>query len=287
MKNVGKVLRTIFWTVTVLAMLATVTMATYAWFTSNRTVTTDTATSRTGTGDLTLQISEQGGNAFTPVEEAAIVQVNQTAEENLLPVSTGDLQNFVYNGATVEGQARSFSRVDNEAYYYHGRIFLRAEAENMQEGARLALYLDQADAAGGAMVSTDSGDLLAAARLGLMFDEDAQSTVIFRLSDDYSSTGTAGNTFLNGTRLGDNEVLSWNGSGVSTVADPSVTLDQYTIQMDDTTVTRPKAPLLYMDFNQVYQVDIYFYVEGCDPDSAENVYHDGGNLHLAFYGMMA
>lgn len=287
MKKMGKVLRILYWTVTVLALLTAVTAATFAWFSSNRTVETDTASARTGTQELNLQISGQGGGAFNPVEEASIVQVNQTKTDYLLPVSTANLQSFVYNKETVEGEARSFSLVENEQYYYHGRIFLRAQAEGMQEGTRFALYLDTAQEAGGKIVNTTSGELLMAARLGLSFNQNAQDSVIFRLTDAYNSTGTAGNTFLNGSKLGDGEVLSWNGQGASRTADPSVTLDKYTIQMSGSTMTLPDKPLIYMEYNRIYQVDIYFYIEGCDPDCAQEVYNDGGSLHLAFYGMPA
>lgn len=287
MKKLGRTLRMIYWTVTILAMIIVVTFATYAWFTSNRTVTTDTATTRTGDEELTLEISEQGGSAFSAVEEAKIVQVNQTNREYLLPVSTNNLQNFVSNQITVEDEARSFYLVGNEEKYYHGRVYLRASAQGMQSGTRLALYLDQASEAGGAVVSAQSGELMDYARLGLMFNNDSQSSVIFRFGDAYNSSGDSGNTFLNGNQLGDAEVLSWNGQSAVRVADPSVTLNQYTIQMTDTAVTLPERPLLYMEYNQIYQVDIFFYIEGCDPDCSENTKFGSGDLHLAFYGVIA
>lgn len=287
MKKLGRTLRMIYWTVTILAMIIVVTFATYAWFTSNRTVATDTATTRTGNEELTLEISEQGAGAFSAVEEAKIVQVNQTNREYLLPVSTNNLQNFVSNQTTVENEARSFYLVENEENYYHGRVYLRASAQGMQSGTTLALYLDQDSEAGGAVVSAQSGELMNSARLGLMFNNDLQSSVIFRFGDAYNSSGDSGNTFLNGNQLGDAEVLSWNGQSAVRVADPSVTLNQYTIQMTDTAVTLPEKPLLYMEYNQIYQVDIFFYIEGCDPDCSESTYFDGGDLHLAFYGVIA
>lgn len=286
MKKAGKILRRLYWAVTMLFLALSVSVATYAWFTSNHTVDTNTATARSGTESVTLEISEQGGNAFAPVEEAVIQQVNQTNTESLLPVSTSDLQNFVFNAHTVNGTAKSFQRVENERYYYHGRLYLRANAQGLPEGTRLALYLDSSREAGGDMVSTDSGELLDAARLGLVFDNAAQNSTIFRLRDAYNSSGNTSNTMLNGVTLQDQSVLSWNGSGVTPVADPSITLGQRTIQMEGTRVTLAEQPLLTMNLNQIYQLDIYFYIEGCDPDCAENVYYDAANLHLGFYGIV-
>lgn len=41
-----------------------------------------------------------------------------------------------------------------------------------------------------------------------------------------------------------------------------------------------------MDLNQIYPVDIYFYLEGCDPDCSDDLSFDIADLHLAFYGVL-
>lgn len=64
--------------VTAIAALLALTAATYAWFTSNKSVSTSTAVTRTGDQTLELQISEQGEGAFQSVETASISQVNGT-----------------------------------------------------------------------------------------------------------------------------------------------------------------------------------------------------------------
>ena len=46
------------------------------------------------------------------------------------------------------------------------------------------------------------------------------------------------------------------------------------------------GPLLEMELGRVYQVDVYFYLEGCDPDCTESIAFDDGYLHLAFYGVL-
>ena len=66
------------WSVTAVAVITAMalTAATYAWFTSNREVSTSKATSRTGNGNVELQIGREGvplqkdedGTYFTPMK---------------------------------------------------------------------------------------------------------------------------------------------------------------------------------------------------------------------------
>ena len=137
--------RTWFLSVTMLAAVLSLAAATYAWFTSNRAVGTSTATARTGEETLTLQLSSSGGSAFRDMQTAAITQVNRTSAEKLLPVSTADLVSFVCAPSTVADQAVHFEKVENEAYYYHGRIYLRAFGEGFSGSQVMNLYLDQSE----------------------------------------------------------------------------------------------------------------------------------------------
>ena len=120
----GRSFRKWFLGVTTIIALFALLAATFAWFSSNREVSTSTASVRTGEENLELQISSIGGSGFRSEETAAITQVNQTDTEQLMPVSTADLQHFVYVPVTVSGKAQSFAPVDekSEPKYYHGRI---------------------------------------------------------------------------------------------------------------------------------------------------------------------
>lgn len=268
-----------------LIVMLVLSVATYAWFSTNRIVTTDRATARSGTDNLQLQISETGGSGFKGSDETAIVQINTASQTQLMPVSTSDLKTFVYNPTSVDGMATNFQTVENEKYYYHGRIYLRAVAEGKEAGARMALYLDEDNEVGGKLAQADSGLLLNAARLGLTFD--GGSPVIFSLSDTHNDLKEQRrNTVLNGVLLGDNQVLSATGGNITPVADPSISLDSRMIIMNDSAVTLPDEPLFYMALNQIYTVDIYFYIEGCDTDCSDSVSYDEADLHLAFYGIL-
>ncbi len=279
-----KSFRTWFLAVTTLFAVLAFTFATLAWFTQNRAVQTNTATARTGDETLELQISSSGGSSFKSVETAQITQINQTNSEFLLPVSTTDLNSFVYAPLTKDGKASAFKKVDDEANYYHGRVYLRAEGEGWQEGSRLNLYLDQSD---GLLGDAADGYLLNASRLGLIFGGDTSNPIILRLSkSENPENAQIYNTEVNGKLLGKNQVLGYNENGVFAMTDPSVLVSEYTISFTNNQMTLPKKALLSMEFGKIYTVDIYFYLEGCDPDCSESVQFNEANLHLAFYGVL-
>ena len=251
---------------------------------SNRKVSTGRATARTGNETLELQISSSGGGSFRSEETIAVTQVNQTDVSELMPVSTADLVNFVTVPSTENGMATIFKKVDNEAYYYHGRLYLRALGEGWDSTSRMALYLDQSD---GVLGENISGQLLHAARLGMVFDDDSQSYVILRLSEDENAKSQQNyNTVINGRTLGKNEVLTWKKEAAEPVQDPSVSVESYTIRFQGNSMTLPDKALLTMEFNRIYPVDIYFYLEGCDPDCSDALSFDVAELYLAFYGVL-
>ena len=273
---------------TMVILIVVLTSATYAWFTSNQTVSSERATARSGTDTLELQISGQGGEAFQAENEVDIVQVNKAEAdaEKLMPVSTADLENFVYSPSTNQNnEADTFVKVENEAYYYHGRIYLRALSEGASDTAKMALYLDEDAEAGGELVSAEDGQLLNAARLGLTFD--GENPVIYYLSEkENEGGGQQVSTVLNGTTLDASHVIDSSGGTFTGVKDPAVPISTNRITMDDTKVTLPESPLLVMELNRVYTVDIYFYIEGCDPDCTNMISLNAADMHLAFYGIM-
>lgn len=274
--------RTWFLSVTMLAAVLSLAAATYAWFTSNRAVGTSTATARTGEETLTLQLSSSGGSAFRDMQTAAITQVNRTSAAKLLPVSTSDLVNFVCAPSTVADQAVHFEKVENEAYYYHGRIYLRASGEGFSGSQVMNLYLDQSERLLGKNVD---GRLLNAARLGLVFDGDTAKPIILRLSESSNpSDMRSNNTVVNGTKLNGSQVLRYRNGSVSAVHDPSVPVADYAM---DASLGLPSHTLLSMQIGKIYSLDIYFYLEGCDPDCTDSVSFHTTDLQLSFYGVLA
>ena len=276
--------RTWFLGVTTLFAILALAAATLAWFSTNRTVQTNTATARTGDETLELEISSTGGSSFQSVETAPITQVNQTDSGTLLPVSTVNLQQFVYAPFTGAGKASAFQPVQNEANYYHGRVYLRATGEGWPAGSRMNLYLDQSD---GVLGTSADGYLLNASRLGLVFGGDTSSPVILKLSEtENPGNAQVYNTEVNGKTLGKNEVLGYNGSNVYATADPAVPVGDYTVRFTDDQISLPERPLVSMELGKIYAVDVYFYLEGCDPDCSDSVQLNEADIHLAFYGVL-
>lgn len=50
--------------------------------------------------------------------------------------------------------------------------------------------------------------------------------------------------------------------------------------------TRPQNALATLGLGQTYRLDIYYYIEGTDPDSADYLYQDPGTLHLALFATL-
>lgn len=50
--------------------------------------------------------------------------------------------------------------------------------------------------------------------------------------------------------------------------------------------TRPQNALLTMDQGTEYRLDLYYYIEGTDPDSADYLYGDVGVVHLNLFAVL-
>ena len=262
----------------------TLTTATFAWFTANRKVETDKVTAKSGSADVTLEISRTrspfspgAGKDDSGNDISQVALKTPEAEDVLMPVSTADLNHF-WSSPTFDGngQTTGFVLDETEEYYYHDTVYLRATSQNAA-GSAFLLYLSN-DAEKYPIVRSEDGKLLTAARLGLVFE--GQSPRIVRLSDVDSGSGT---TYLNGNLLSKGEVLGYSGGEPTATADPSESLSA--LRFD--AANPGKTPLLTMELNTIYQVDIYFYLEGCDPDCLnETVGLTDAYLSLAFFGLL-
>lgn len=290
-KSFGRILASIYSAVTFLAVLLSLTAATYAWFSSNSVVNTDRVSGRSGTDIVKLEISPTGGNDFRGASESALIQVN--AGSILMPVSTADLNTFVTNRGSITKKVDDkdvdevvyFEKVTGEQYYYHGRVYLRATSQGHSENAKLALYLDGSQAAAMNLTTSAKGAFQNAARLGLKFD--GGSSKILRLSEgSNTASGQAIGARLNGVAIQAGQVINGSADPFQIATDPSAPITQYMVGEDGLTGSTSLTPLLMMDLNRIYMVDIYFYLEGCDPDCTDMVKKDSLNLHIAFYGVL-
>ncbi|MDO4487477.1 MAG: hypothetical protein Q4B67_00100 [Eubacteriales bacterium] len=287
MKNDFRKLKTkaLFAAVWMVILAVVISASTYAWFTSNTNVNTTHANVHVAVKELQLELGESEADLrpMTEAEGLDIPQVNQANLEKLMPVSTSDLEGFVYSTGSVTSEggdvyASSFSLDEEEKYYFHGEFYMRALAERQSENAKMALYFSTP--IGG---DETQGDAFNSARVGFKFDDGL--TRIFRVSEGESGVRT-NNTYVEGALADENSVLNWNGGGVSVVEDPSLEMARYIVGSEYTDGTLPEEPICYLELNRVYKVDVYYYMEGCDPDCSESAELTDMNLNLSFYGIL-
>lgn len=273
---------------------AVLTTATYAWFTTNGDVETETVTARTGSADLELQISKKPEGDFSPetVKDADGKEYNGVALEPLgsrvlMPVSTADLKTFVYSPSTAEGQATEYtlrtpSEKELEDIVYHTTILLRLRDNGtLSDSTTVNLYLDDLGIEKKPEEVEAENRLLNAARLGLTIND---RFLILRYSED--EDGAESNTLLSGERLKPGQVLTLENGGVKAADIPAGNqglLSEF--QYSDKNLT-PKPILEGMKPGTVYPLDIYFYLEGCDPDCDETAQKQQAGLSLAFYAVL-
>lgn len=263
MKKIWQWLKMVYFAALFLAAGAAFAAATFAWFTANQEVETSRITARTGQGQLTLYIGRTEDTLGTqPVALAP-------CDQELMPVSTADLQEFVYNPMTNDGIADQFLPAQ-DTLYYHDTIYLKAVSTGNPAGARLAVYLD----ADSTITDLLQGQLLTAARLGLRFSDGT-----FRILALSAENQGSGNTGIGGTLLEAGKVVTLT-DGVATARDDPA------IALEEVLSTRMATPLARLTPDTAYRVDIYFYLEGCDPDCvSEKVGLDRAALELGFYGV--
>ena len=152
----------------------------------------------------------------------------------------------------------------------------------MPDGTKANLYLDNLKKLP-ILTLPDGGNLGKAARLGLKISQENQTaaTVIFRFEED--TKGAVSNTVLNGEQLKPGLVLvEKDGKVAPSDTDPAALLKEYQYAEDNPS---PK-PLLTMELGTIYTMDIYFYLEGCDPDCDGSAERSTGTLALAFYAAL-
>ena len=91
------------------------------------------------------------------------------------------------------------------------------------------------------------------------------------------------NTYFADSLQQEGIVIDGSGASVAAVPDPSVPVPSRAI--DDNSALG--MPLGYLAIGRIYALDVYFYLEGCDPDCVDSISFDGSDLHLAFYGVLS
>lgn len=262
-------------------LVVSLSATTYAWFSSNARVQTTKVYSQTAQDTVELWIGQTPDSLVLGNAGVDLGYVGTSDGKKLMPVSTANLTTFVSNSVTTEGVATHFTDAD-EGLYFHTRLYLQAKATSPLTGSRLALYLDESGEEGPLFRNT-SKELLRTLRLGFLF-EGSEPIILQVDSTKEGNRSTQGATMINGQLLGEDMVISKQGEELFAVPDPSQNLQSYLFASSP--IGENTKPLIQMEWNQIYPVDVYIYIEGCDLDCTDTLMQQELDFYLAFFGLV-
>ena len=251
--------------------------ATYAWFSFNNSTNVEPMAGTVGEGDVSLLIS---ASREGPFDTECSLPLEKTVEE-LLPVSTADLQHFYASAAqNKQGITLRYRDVTQQApdRLLHGTVYLQSK----NRGCDVYFFKPKLNFGGDAQA-------LSALRLALKLttEQDGEQLLFFRL--DALGGGGAEEQV---TVEGDNVVVSAMDAGgrPSYTADPSKDIGAYLAQADGEEDTRPRAgeqALCALQADEVASAEFWLYLEGCDTACVNAVQTHELSLQLGFAGVSA
>ena len=273
----------------VMVVLAvTLSAATYAWFTSNMKVNTNSVSVHSDTSKLLLELGDASRGSWSQQGDVSLASTASGAV-TLYPVSTFDLNGFAACAQNnTAGDAAVFEQAkDDGSAFYHGWIDLRPTITGTGASkvkGKVSLYLAES------LVPQDAdAELLRAARVGIKISSGGQvlATNIFELdSSDSGHRGEHPTTAPAGLAgYADGMLLGWQNGQLACGADVKQDPAAFTLDTSET-AARPQSSLATLALGQTYRLDIYYYIEGTDPDSADYLHQDPGTLHLALFATL-
>ena len=269
-----------------LVIVAVLVAATYAWFTSNAAVNTNSVSVHSDESKLVVELGDAQANRWTQDGDVAFSS-NSPNSLTLYPVSTFDLNGFAECARTDDsGRAVHFTQAEDGQHFYHGWIDIRANL--VGSGAAKAsgtvnLYLGDTLAPEGA-----DPELLKATRVGLKLSRNGEvlQSRYFTLDDapgthraEHPATAPSLAGYSNGMLLG------WRNGALACANDNAQNFSSYVMQGGEN-ATRPQNTLLSLDPGITYRLDVYYYIEGTDLDSADYLYNDTGILHVNLFAVL-
>ena len=260
-------------------LLAALTLggATYAWFTFNNATNVEPMAGTVGDGAVSLLISASRDGPF---DKECDLPLEQAVEE-LLPVSTADLQTFYASAAqNKQGITLRYWDVTEQApqRLMHGTVYLQSKNRGCD------VYFFEPKLSFGS-----DGQALSALRLVLKLttETDGEQLLFFRL-DDLGGGGAEEQA----TVTGDNVVVSSIDAGGQPgyTADPAEDIGAYLAQADGEEDTTPRAgeqALCALQADEVASVEYWLYLEGCDTACVNAVQTRELSLQLGFAGVSA
>ena len=269
-----------------LVLLAVLGAATYAWFTSNAKVNTNSVAVDSDSCELVVVLGDASSGTWSSSGEVAF-STNSPSDLTLYPVSTFDLSGFAECPYTsADGSAVHFEQAEDGQHFYHGWVDMRASVSGSgasKATGTVALYLADTLAPSGASV-----DLLKAARVGLKLSKNGQvvKTAYFPLDTtpgSHTSEHPATSPQLPGYQ--DGMLLGWANGSLACANDAAEDYTSYLMGSGES-ATRPAKVLANLEQGETYRLDVYYYIEGTDADSANYLYGDTGILHMQLFAVL-
>lgn len=269
-----------------LVLAAALSVATYAWFTSNAKVNTNSVAVRSDDSELVVELGDASSGTWSSSGDASL-STNSPDELVLYPVSTFDLSGFAEcaNNA-LDGSAVYFEQAEDGQHFYHGWVDIRASVSGAgasKASGVVALYL------GDTLAPADANaDLLKAARVGLKISHSGQviKTAYFPLDEsagEHRAEHPATNPGIAGYE--DGMLLGWSNGALACAADGAEDFTTYLMGSEES-ASRPANALTYLEQGETYHLDVYYYIEGTDADSADYLYEDVGIMHLQLFAVL-
>ncbi len=275
-----------------IVLLAVGGTATYAWFVSNNKVDTNSVSLHSGDDSLVVEMGD--GSTWSSGETVSLATTSSQDGMVLYPVSTYDLESFVecseFDG---DGQAVKFVLADDGVNFYHGYLYVRARfTGGVSHTGTVALYLSDS-----LKTTSDDSDLLKAARVGVKFSKvdvaeagvaeggtteaahyfELDSTPGSRQSEHPTTAPLALPSYQEG------QLLGWENGALAAGDDEAE--DSATYLLSGSSL--PEASLVNLELDTIYRLDVYYYIEGCDLDSANYLNKSGGLLHINLFATLA
>lgn len=269
-----------------LVILAVLVAATFAWFTSNSAVNTNSVSVRSDESQLVVELGNASNNSWSQQGDVAFA-TNSPSNLTLYPVSTFDLNGFAECTRTNDaGEAVHFVQAEDGQRFYHGWVDVRARVTGSgasKAAGAVNLYLGDTLAPVGA-----DAELLKATRVGVKLSQNG-TVLQSRIFELDGSAGTHRSEHP-ATRpqladYSDGMLLGWQNGALACANDVKQDFSGYMMQGGDN-ATRPQNTLLTMKLNTTYRLDVYYYIEGTDPDSADYLYNDAGILHMSLFAVL-
>lgn len=256
----------------ILLIISIATISTYAWFTSNEKVKTSSVSVSIGGDNITLLAgptpNELSENGFE------IKESNANNKTRLMPVSTVDANSFVF----MENAGSTFTRfrevLEEEGFYYHGVFYIKAEGENENS---INLYLDNSD--NDFFTSDDDTNILNAARFAIKIGDVVRIIEVSQNENDINDR--VDNTYVDGVLVKDKQIGIKNNE---------VFMEKAEIySVEDSMITMNSYPDFSFDLkqNETYKIDVYFWLEGTDPDCSDAIELKNINMNIKFTGVIS